>query len=389
MASYYQILGVSEHASQAEIKIAFKQLAVKYHPDKNQSDPGMEELFKEVNHAYQILSNPYEKARYDIKLKYGTYQPNHTPSPPRYAPGRKGGRTQYSEPKVNYRENWIATAYAWGFTFIVAIVIMGIVGIKNYFDEIKREELLAQRRLEFEDVKKLYASGQIRQSLELINGLGTFFEPEKDMAIYKDHMYDSLLLNGNTSYFDQDFKNAIFYFELIEAYAPSKPIQIKSQLATAYKETNQPYKSIKKLKELLILNYRTLDIYMSLAEIYRDQLNDLEEAKRYYEIANEQTTQNYRAVYGDAFPLIMDGKYLPSAHYFLYLNLASIYLESGDPEKAIKATKWNVRMWPDSAANYIVAGKGYLALEKKSQACQQFRIAKRLGYRGPLPINCF
>ena len=211
MASYYQILGVSEHASQAEIKIAFKQLAVKYHPDKNQSDPGMEELFKEVNHAYQILSNPYEKARYDIKLKYGTYQPNHTPSPPRYAPGRKGGRTQYSEPKVNYRENWIATAYAWGFTFIVAIVIMGIVGIKNYFDEIKREELLAQRRLEFEDVKKLYASGQIRQSLELINGLGTFFEPEKDMAIYKDHMYDSLLLNGNTSYFDQDFKNAIFY----------------------------------------------------------------------------------------------------------------------------------------------------------------------------------
>ena len=388
MASYYQILGVSEHASQAEIKIAFKRLAVKYHPDKNQNDPGMEELFKKVNNAYQTLSNPYEKARYDIKLKYGTYQPSYTPPSP-YTYRRKGGRPQYSERKVNYRENWIATAYAWGFTFIVAIVIMGIVGIKNHFDEIKKEELLAQRRLEFEDVKKLYASGQIRQSLELINGLGTFFEPEKDMAIYKDKLYDSLLLNGETSYMDQDFSNAIFYFELIEAYAPSKPIQIKSQLATAYKETNQPYKSIKKLKELLILNFRTLDVYMSLAEIYRDQLNDLDEAKRYYEIANEQTTQNYRAVYGDAFPLIMNGKYLPSAHYYLYMNLASIYLESGDPEKAIKATKWNIKMWPDSASNYIIAGKGYLLLDRKSQACKQFGIARQLGYRSQLPINCF
>ena len=66
MLNYYQILGVAENASLDEIKSAFKKQALKFHPDRNQNDPASEELFKEINNAYQTLSNPYNRHRYDM-----------------------------------------------------------------------------------------------------------------------------------------------------------------------------------------------------------------------------------------------------------------------------------------------------------------------------------
>jgi len=64
---YYEVLGVSRDASQEEIKSAFRSLARKYHPDVNKS-PEAESLFKEINEAYSVLSDPEKRAAYD---RYG------------------------------------------------------------------------------------------------------------------------------------------------------------------------------------------------------------------------------------------------------------------------------------------------------------------------------
>ncbi len=62
---YYEVLGVSKSADPSEIKKAYRKLAIKYHPDKNPDDELAEEKFKEAAEAYDVLSNPEKKQRYD------------------------------------------------------------------------------------------------------------------------------------------------------------------------------------------------------------------------------------------------------------------------------------------------------------------------------------
>ena len=102
---YYKILGVKPDASEKEIKSAFRRLARKYHPDVNPNDPQAEERFKEINEAYEVLSDPEKRRKYDqMRQQYeawkravgrGTFDWSRwaTGAPGGYGPG--GVRVEY------------------------------------------------------------------------------------------------------------------------------------------------------------------------------------------------------------------------------------------------------------------------------------------------------
>ena len=92
---YYKILGIDKKASQDEIKKAYRTLAVKYHPDKNNGKKEAEDKFKTINEANEVLSNPDKRKQYD-ELGENWQQTNQGTNPNRKNPFNNGsGNQQY------------------------------------------------------------------------------------------------------------------------------------------------------------------------------------------------------------------------------------------------------------------------------------------------------
>ncbi len=381
MTNYYHVLGLSEDASPAEIKSAFKRLAVKYHPDKHPGRPEMEEKFKEINVAHQILSDEYEKARFDLKLKYRQFSQSearsYTYQPPRSDQWKNRNRARYSSGRIDYRQNAIATAYAFGITFLIALLVMTGVWVKQSYDDHQLEKLLAERRSSYMDARQYFEAGEYKTAFEIMTELDFFRTEERDMKIFKTTMLDRIAEQGNLHFNKQEYQQAIDLYELVQKFAPNLPFyELRQKLAEAYKKTNQPEKAIAILKDFLIGEYEIISSLVKIAEIQHKELSNPAEALDHLLIAHRLAIKRYKTFYGDGYAMVINEKYVPGSHYYLYTYLADIYLELDDPEMAIKAADWNKYVWPDSASSYITSANAYLKMGQKNKACQEYAGAK-------------
>ncbi len=71
---YYEVLGVSRNASEADLKAAYRKLAMQHHPDRNPGDKACEQRFKEINEAYDVLKDAEKRAAYD-RFGHAAFEP--------------------------------------------------------------------------------------------------------------------------------------------------------------------------------------------------------------------------------------------------------------------------------------------------------------------------
>lgn len=138
MPDYYDTLGVPDHASQEDIRTAYRRLVVRYHPDRN-PDPSAAEKIRQINAAYDVLSDPEKRRKYDLSRATGWTGPPVPPRPAHRDPAyrRRGHRPRPGPgpPPVN---PWLARYQQYAlfvsrvaFAFCVIFVIDGIMPVRQ------------------------------------------------------------------------------------------------------------------------------------------------------------------------------------------------------------------------------------------------------------------
>jgi len=391
MINYYHILGLNENATSDEIKRAFKKLAVQYHPDKHPGRLEMEEKFKEINEAHQVLSDPYEKSRFDLKLKYQQFTP---PEPtfqsayPRSNYHRRYTRHRYYG-RVDHKTNIKATAYAFGITFILALIIMSGIWAKDAYDAKQLAEMIAERRELYLEARSNFEKEKYDMAFEQMSTFTYFRSDEKDIRAFKESMIGKMISFGNDSFLNDNYYAAIRYFEMIQEFQPDNPFyEERKKLAEAYRKTEQFEKARKIVEGLLVNEFEIIGSLVFLADTYKEQ-NNFGEAKTYYDVGHTVAKKGYEAFFGKGYPIVIKNEYLPDSHYHLYSGIADNYLKMENYQMAIKAAEWNKYVWPDSADAYIVSGHAYFKLGQSTVACEEYIQAMNRGWGDKPPVNCF
>lgn len=372
MINYYHILGVSPKATEAEIKAAYKAKAVSYHPDKHQGDKNMEELFKQVNEAYQTLSNAYKRSNYDVVLRYGS-----VPKPATYTSygSKYPGQGRAYTPQIS---NLKATAYAFLFAFTIALIMKTGMYMADEYKARQREELLAGRRTIFDQVKMVHAKGDLRQSLQLLSDLGYFWSEEGDMKRFKDLLLVDIKSKGDHLLTEGQYEKAIEHYDLLKDYSVSNTISYLKKIATAYQGMGQIEKALEVFQMMHLYGYRSTSFYLEMGMLFEEGMKNTEKALSYYKIGAQMASAEYEVTIGSAYPIVINASMVPDSHYQIYMKVAQTHLKLEQYREAIDAVAWTKEIWPDSILHYKIEAIGYRGMGRLTAMRNTMAAAKEI-----------
>ncbi|UXX81189.1 J domain-containing protein [Reichenbachiella carrageenanivorans] len=377
MINYYHILGVSPNATAVEIKSAYKSKALSFHPDKHNGDKNMEELFKQVNEAYQILSNPYKRSNHDMMLRYGELPPS-SPSPTYQQynrPRRPPQARKFYRPQVS---NFRATAYAFLIAFSIALIMKTAMYISNEYQAKERAELLAARRLLFDQVKAAHDQGNLGKSLHLLGDMGYFLAEEGEMQAYKESLIVEIKDKADQLFEAGAYEQAIAHYDLLKDFAVSNSITYLKKMAAAYQGMGEVGKALEVFQLMHLYGYRTTSFYLEMGQLYEDGIKDLEMALNYYKIGAEMASSEYEVTIGKAYPIVISASMVPAVHYHIYMKVAQAHLNLEQYQEAVDAVSWTKDIWPDSLIQFQVEALAYHGLGQKTEMKQAVARAKQI-----------
>ncbi|MEP2025979.1 MAG: DnaJ domain-containing protein [Reichenbachiella sp.] len=374
MINYYHVLGVLSNATDAEIKAAYKLKAIGCHPDKHDGDKDMEELFKQVNEAYQNLSNPYKRSKHDMLLRYGRVTST-TVTHTYHGHRQTSRRPKYYTPQMS---NWKATVYAFLFAFSIALIMKTGMYLNDQYKARQKAELLAGRRTTFKQVMSAHEHGDLKQSLNLLSGMGYFMYEEQDMRDFKDLLLTEIKEKGDRLLQEGEYEKAITHYDLLKDYSVSNTISYMKKIATAYQGMGEVGKALEMYQMMHLYGYRTASFYLEMGSLYEDGMQDLGQALNYYQIGAKMASSEYEVTIGSAYPIVINANMVPASHYDIYMKVAQTHLSLGQYQEAVDAISWTKEIWPDSIFQYKIEALSFQGMGRLSAMRQTITHAKSI-----------
>lgn len=336
MPDYYKILGIQSNATSGQIKVAYRRLALQLHPDKNPGNQLAESRFIEVAEAYDVLSDPVKRNRYDqglevnVESEFEEQQIKRRPPPPHFYYKYKPEKRTYSK-----------RDYAYATMAVTAIVIIAIA-FPIYLLQVTSEKY-------FNKAVSLYLAGKYYSALHNVD------LSIKDLSSNNDEAcaLASVILVHKLNKYDYAFK----YIDWGLGYHPDDSLASEFHYlkGICYSKTKEPQKALDEFKQVLKTSSNYDSTLFRSAVILTYQSSNLDSAEILLNQLKERNSNNY------------------AASYFMGI----IHEKRAEHDKAFEVFSNLIDKPYNKAASYYHLARSEIKLELSDSACAHLQIASK------------
>jgi curved DNA-binding protein CbpA len=383
LADFYEILGLTQSADSTAIRTAYKRLAMQYHPDRNPGNPQAEEMFKAINEAYHILSDPLKKSRYDSRFTA------HITSPYEEQRWRDAQKQKYERWQQTQRKRYVFDGHYFkiqGLAFLVFIIMSGIsFGIfhtANYFIAAKYDKIWKQNHQSIVEVNSLFAKGKIDEAVGQITSLY-----EKDPLDFQFiHARDSLINEvrklAEKNFTSQNFDEALYQLTCLKKYEFPPREETLRKIGVCQYNLGVYGDALQTLKQLHSQQPWNLELAYQIGMINFNYLGNNEEAMYYFKLGKKLFKENLTEIYGEAFTVVMNPNDVPDIYADFFMASASINADMKQYREAVKDLNWAIYLRPQRAEPYKLRAVAKAHSKNYSNLCSDLAEAKKLGATG-------
>ncbi len=379
MSDYYHLLGVSNTADQAQIRSAYKRLAMQYHPDRNMGDPAAEEMFKKINEAYHVLSDPLKKARYDSRFYQSTHyvppQPQHRDYRyTRRAPPQPE-RSYYKIDKNYFKIQGLAIL---SFFFLAAVCYGIAYTVQFFIGEYHEKQRMANVKL-LNQVNGLFDNGRFTEAIDMITDLRSQHPKEYLFMVARDSLVNVLSDMANTEFENGDYKSSVEHLLMLERYQTPTKLETLRKIGFCQFHLGNYEESLRAFKHIHSQQPSNLELIYYIGLINLEKINNPTEALQYFDLGKALFTKNLTDIYGEAFEMVMDPDDAPDIFYEIFLGRARTNIELSHSADAIGDGYWAIFLRRERPEGYYFRALAKIQNHSTSDLCDDIRHAKALG----------
>lgn len=386
MQDYYHILNLPQTASAAQIRAAFKRLAMQYHPDRNPGNPMAEEIFKQVNEAYHILSDPLKKARYDSRFYTYETQSSTQAADAHWREMRRRqqqSRRPYTPPP---EKTYTITGNYFkiqGLAFLVFIILSGIsFGIVHIASFLFNQHVARTHRenvLKVKEANALFGAGKIDEALSKIIVLNKNSPMEVVFQKAHDSLINEIGLLAERDYTNRNFKRALYFYQYLKKYRHHGQTETIEKIAVCQYHAALYADALQSLKQLHSEKPWSLELIYDIAKLNLDHLHNTTEAMFYFNLGEKTFRDNMEKIYGEAFMVMLDPNDVPNLYYDIFIAKAQLELKLNDYAEAEPDLELAIYLRPNNPKGYSVRAALHIERKQYRAACRDLRKAKELG----------
>lgn len=381
MQDFYEALGVSRTASQAQIKSAFKKLAMRYHPDRNPGNREAEETFKNLNEAYRTLSDPVKRSRYDARFYIITDEVEK-------AHWREVRRRRYQQWRQQRDQNYyyrLDKNYfkIQGLAFLVFLIIAGfcfaVIHTAHYYVREQQMEKWRSNSMQLKQVNGLFGQGKFDDAFTLIRTLEEKDPLDFRFGFVRDSLVGALRKKADYEFAQQDFRSAISHYLVLKNYENPVRFETLENMSMCQYYLGNYRESIEALKHLHNQQPGNLGLVYKIATINLEKLDNPEEALQYYTLGKRLFKQNLTHVYGSAFQIVMNPSDVPDIYYNIFRGRALANMKTGHLSDAITDCNWAIFLRPQNSEGYYLRAVAKISARERTGICEDLFTAGKLG----------